>query len=189
MSGELIIYCGPMFAAKTTGLIAEIQMQLEACPNEKIRVYKPSLDHRYSPTDIRTHAGHSLKDLTGLDVQPVPTSFDFSDDADFVAIDEAQFFDKEIISAVFRMLKKGTTVVIAGLDLDSDGKPFGPMPELLALANHVEKHLAICSVCDEPASRTFRKVKTGNQIQVGGSDLYEPRCLDHWFEGMNLTTT
>ena len=185
MSGKLIIYCGPMFAAKTTGLIAEIQIQQETCPNEKLMVYKPSLDDRYDPVDIKTHAGHSLKSLTGLTVLPVPRDYDFLDDADFIAIDEVQFFDSTIVPAVLRLLKKGTTVVAAGLDLDSDGNPFGPMPQLLALADHVEKHLAVCTVCDEPANRTFRKVRTGSQILVGGSDLYEPRCLEHWLEGMN----
>jgi thymidine kinase len=174
-----------MFSGKTSGLIAEVQMFLAADNDlNTIRVYKPSLDNRYDPVDIKTHDGHSLQELTGISVSPVPCNFQFGDDVAFVGIDEAQFFDMSILDHVERMIRKGTTVVVAGLDLDSDGKPFGPMPQLLALATHVEKHMANCSLCESSANRTFRKQKQGGQILVGGTETYEPRCFGHWIEGM-----
>lgn len=186
--GELIVYCGPMFSGKTSGLIAEIQIQMESKPGEKIKVYKPSLDNRYDAVDIKTHEGYSLKELTGIDVSPVPLTYDFADakDADFIGIDEAQFFDHEIINTITDLLNSGINVVLSGLELDSDGKPFGAMSELLEMADYVEQLFAVCVVCDGPADRTFRKAKKGGQILVGGSDLYEPRCMADWLEGMTL---
>lgn len=186
--GELVVYCGAMFSGKSSGLIAEIQIQLESNPNKKIKVFKPSLDTRYDLVDVKTHDGYSLKKSTGIDVIPVSTSHDFEDcnDVDFVAIDEIQFFDLKVVSHIDNLLNKGIDVVVAGLDYDSEGIPFGPMPFLLEMSEYNEELFAVCIVCDKPANKTFRKTKSGEQILVAGADVYEPRCEEHWLEGMKF---
>lgn len=183
-NGALIIRSGCMFSGKSTGFIAEIQMQLEFLKKEEITVYKPIIDDRYSELDIITHNGHSLKKLTGIDVTPIPVNYDFPKYNQCIAIDEIQFFDSKIFYHISKMIEHGVTVIVAGLDLDSDGDPFGVMPNLMALSNHIEKHTAICCVCGESATRTFWKgITPKTKIKVGGKDLYEPRCLSCWISG------
>lgn len=179
--GLLTVYCGPMFAKKTSALIAEIQCVQEMEPEKTIKVFKPCIDKRYDVVDIKTHDGDSLQELTGLSVTPVDIDFDFSSvDADMIFVDEIQFFDKSIVVSFLDLIKRGISVSVCGLDLDSRGMPFGPMPELLCVAGYVQKLEANCSCCQNPATRTFRKVKSSGQVLVGGNDMYEARCLIHW---------
>jgi thymidine kinase len=184
-NGQMTVYCGPMFAKKTTALIAEVQVIQDNFDDPKISVFKPSIDNRYDLTDIKTHDGHSLQKLTGLTVRPVPLDFDFSQvESNFIIIDEIQFFKESSFESIMKVLAKECDVVVAGLDLDSNGEPFGIMPKILCYSNYIEKLNSICSCCNEEATRTFRKVKAKETVLVGGTDLYEPRCLKHWSEGM-----
>jgi thymidine kinase len=174
-----------MFAKKTTALIAEIQVIQDNFYNTKISVFKPSIDNRYDLTDIKTHDGHSLQRLTGLTVQPVSLDFDFSTiESNFIIIDEIQFFKDTAFDSILKVLERDCDVVVAGLDLDSNGKPFGIMPRVLSYANYIEKLSSKCSCCNEDATRTFRKIKSNETVLVGGTEFYEPRCLKHWSEGM-----
>lgn len=181
--GLLTVYCGPMFAKKTSALLAEASI-LNEDETLELEIYKPAIDKRYDPSDIKTHDGLSMKELTGIMATPVDISHDFSKiRCDMIIIDEIQFFTEESFNTILVALENGVDVAVAGLDLDSNGKPFGIMPLVLSYANIVEKFCSYCAVCNKRASRTYRKVKSEEQVLVGGSDLYEPRCLKHWREG------
>lgn len=186
-NGSLTVYCGPMYAGKTTALIAELEEGIEEQKN--IMVIKPAIDNRYAEEDIVSHDGTSLQKTTGHKVRRLGV-LEFLEkqeleNIDLLLIDEAQFFDEMCTKYVGEYLKAGIDVVAVGLDLDSEGKPFGSMPYLLSLANNVYKLVGVCSVCGEEATRTFRKltVSSTEQVLIGGSETYEPRCLEHWLEG------
>lgn len=181
----LSVYTGPMFSEKTTGLILETQLALEQ--GKTIEVFKPAIDGRYNKDDITTHAGLRLSEECFIKPIVVPTNHDFSDStAEFVAIDEAQFFDHKIVHGIEMLLRMGTHVVVAGLDMDSNGNPFGYMPQLMAKANIVYKRETKCAHCSGLATRTYRKPTVENQesvVLVGGSEMYEPRCMKCWLRG------
>jgi len=186
-NGSLTVYCGPMYSGKTTSLIAELEAGIE--DGKTMLVIKPAIDNRFSEEDIVSHDGTSLQKTTGhkvrrLGVLEVLDKEDL-EDIDILLIDEAQFFNHLCEEGVQEYLKAGINVVAVGLDMDSEGKPFGSMPYLLSLANNVYKLSSICSVCGEEATRTFRKltVSSTEQVLIGGSETYEPRCLEHWLEG------
>lgn len=186
-NGVLTVYAGPMYAGKTTALIAELEHGIEE--QKKILVIKPAIDNRFAEEDIVSHDGTSLQKTTGHKVRRlgVLEFLDKSDleGVDLLLIDEAQFFDELCTKYVFEYLKAGVDVVAVGLDLDSEGKPFGSMPYLLSLASNVYKLAGVCSLCDEEATRTFRKITVSSreQVLIGGVESYEPRCLQHWCEG------
>lgn len=186
-NGSLTVYCGPMYAGKTTALIAELEEGIEEQRN--VLVVKPAIDNRYGEEDIVSHDGTSLRKTTGHNVKRLGVSEFLSkydlEDVDLLLIDEAQFFDTLCTKYITEYLKAGIDIVVVGLDLDSEGKPFGSMPYLLSLANNVYKLGGVCSVCGEEATRTFRKLnaKSSEQILIGGMETYEPRCLQHWDEG------
>jgi thymidine kinase len=169
----IIVYCGPMFAGKTTMLMHQ--------PNSIC--FKPVVDTRTASTTVRTHDGQERL--------AVPVGYPADLDAmvppgiSTVCIDEAQFFDESLVPAVVRMSAKGLHVVIAGLDLDSMGRPFGPMPALLSVADNVIKLRATsCARCRTArATRTFRTVRVEDEIWIGGAEAYEPRCLACWLAG------
>ncbi|MGC4377322.1 thymidine kinase [Fictibacillus sp. Mic-4] len=177
-NGWLEVICGSMFSGKSEELIRRVRRAKYAKQN--VEVYKPVIDNRYSEVSVVSHTGsaiiakpveHSAAILTAV-----------SPDADVVAIDEVQFFDHGIISVVQKLANKGIRVIAAGLDLDFRGEPFGPMPELMALAEYVTKLQAICLVCGSPASRTQRLINGKPAcyddpiILVGASESYEARC-------------
>lgn len=173
-----------MFSEKTTGLILETQLALEQ--QKSVTVYKPIIDGRYTKDDITTHAGLKLSEECFIKPVLVATDFDFSvSNTDFIAIDEAQFFGPQIVESVEFLLRKGVRVVAAGLDMDSNGNPFGFMPHLMAKANVVYKRYTNCaSGCGSLATRTFRKKNISDQsvVLVGGAESYEPRCLRCWLK-------
>ncbi len=179
--GQVEVICGSMFCGKTDELIRRLRRATIA--KQKVQVFKPSIDDRYAKIKVTSHAGSEF------DAEPVATAADiFSHtDADttVVGIDEAQFFDDEIIDVVTRLADRGVRVIVAGLDLNFKGEPFGCMPTLMALAENVEKLQAICMVCGEPASRTQRLVNgkpakyDDPVIIVGASEMYEARCRLH----------
>lgn len=186
-TGELRVYTGPMFAGKTSALIAELESTLE--DNKKVLVIKPIIDNRFSESDIVSHDGVSLQEKTGhsvlrLGIHDVP-DLSLIKDVDVILIDEAQFFTKLCDTMVSTYLESGINVIAVGLDLDSSGRPFKGMSYLLALANAVYKLTGICSICGNEATRTFRKLSSNSfeQILIGGAETYEPRCLNHWAEG------
>jgi thymidine kinase len=179
-----------MFSGKSSALIAEYELAAEE--SKKIMVVKPTLDNRYDGDipDIVSHDGTSLYKTTGCTVHRLETDQIIKvedleeEDIDLLLIDEAQFFTK-LSDYIDIYLQHGIDVTVAGLDMDSEGRPFGCMPLLLAKAEVVYKLPGICSGCGEEATRTFRKlaVKNSDQVLIGGMETYEPRCYEHWLEG------
>ena len=177
LSGSIEIVCGPMFSGKTEELIRRVKRAQIA--KQKVQIFKPSVDDRYHESDIVSHSSQAIQSV------PVPSSLDILDrvfdSTRVVAIDEVQFFDDDIIMVAAKLARRGVRVICAGLDQDYMGKPFGPIPHLLAIADSVNKVHAICTVCGAPATKTYRKNDCENtkQLLVGESDLYEARCRSH----------
>lgn len=184
--GSLTVYAGPMYAGKTTALIAELEAGIEEA--KRVLVIKPAIDNRYEANDVVSHDGISLRTTTGHTVQRLGVDQTIALEAllevDLLLIDEAQFFTN-LAASIQSYLLAGVDVVAVGLDMDSEGKPFGCMPQLLAMANVVYKLSGICHLCAADATRTFRKlgVSSSEQVLIGGEETYEPRCHMHWLEG------
>jgi len=179
--GRLEVITGPMFCGKTDELLRRLRRAIIA--KQKIQVFKPGFDIRYSSEKVTSHAGNEYNAHPVENISEVPTLL--HDDVTLVAIDEAQFFGEQINDVVQVMVDKGIRVIVAGLDMDFRGEPFGQMPVLLAQAEFVDKLHAICMVCGEEATRTQRLVD-GNPayyddpiIIVGASEMYEARCRIH----------
>ena len=179
--GRLEVITGPMFCGKTDELLRRLRRAIIA--KQKIQVFKPGFDVRYSSEKVTSHAGNEYDAIPIESVSEIPSLL--NDDATVVAIDEAQFFGEEIIPVVQDLVDRGIRVIVAGLDMDFRGVPFGSMPELLALAENVDKLHAICMVCGEEATRTQRLVDGEPAyfddpiIIVGASEMYEARCRIH----------
>lgn len=181
-TGTLKVYAGPMYAGKTTALIGELTIALDN--NKRPLVIKPIIDNRYGEADIVSHDGVSVSKITGVKVLRLAVGdipdIDQVNNVDILLIDEAQFF-ANIGNAIDAYLEMGIDVVAVGLDMDSNGKPFGSIPALMAKANKVHKLTAHCSVCGDSATRTYRKPDAAkDQVLIGGMETYEPRCLEHW---------
>ncbi len=179
--GRLEVITGPMFCGKTDELLRRLRRAIIA--KQKIQVFKPGFDVRYSSEKVTSHAGNEYNAYPVENITEVPTLL--LDDVTLVAIDEAQFFGEKIIEVIQALVDKGIRVIVAGLDMDFRGEPFGQMPVLLAQAEIVDKLYAICMVCGEEATRTQRLVD-GNPayyddpiIIVGASEMYEARCRIH----------
>ena len=173
MAGWIKIYTGPMFSRKTEELMVEMHRYQIA--KKEVKLFKHSLDTRYGD-DIVSHDGHSMP---ATKVSSPAEILALSINVDVIGIDEAQFFDGKIVDAVQQLADQGKRVVIAGLDKDYLGRPFGPMPYLLAIADEVVKLTAVCSVCGAPATFTVRLSKSSEEVLVGGVGVYEPRCRSH----------
>ena len=180
-SGWIEVICGSMFSGKTEELIRRLRRAQIA--RQKIQVFKPAIDLRYTDKAIASHNGlqeHAI---------PVNSSAELLQHldpaADVVAIDEVQFFDAAIIDVCNVLANQGKRVICAGLDMDFRGMPFGPIPQLMAIAEHVEKLQAICVVCGAAASRTQRLIAgkpayvDDPVVLVGASEVYEARCRAH----------
>lgn len=178
LSGAIEVVCGPMFSGKTEELIRRVRRAQIA--RQRVQIFKPIIDNRYHESNVVSHSSASAK------ATAVTTSIEILanvyDSTRIVAIDEVQFFDEEIVMVVKKLSRRGVRVILAGLDQDFQGNPFGPMPELLCLADRVDKIQAICTLCGSPASKTYRKpqAETEDQVLVGEGDLYEARCPSHW---------
>lgn len=180
-AGQVEVICGSMFSGKTEELIRRVRRATIA--KQKVQVFKPDIDTRYSIERVTSHNGQ------GFEAIPVKNSEDIfaklEPDTTVVAIDEAQFFDPQIERVTEKLAGRGLRVIIAGLDMDFRGEPFGPMPVLICCADEVQKLHAICMVCGEPASRTQRLVNGQPAryddpiIMVGASESYEARCREH----------
>ena len=170
---------GPMFSGKSEELIRRVTRALIA--RQPAQVFKPAIDDRFDRLAVASHAGRKLEAQPVVDVAQLELAV--ADETHVVAIDEAQFFDEELVALVGRLADKGKRVIIAGLDLDFRGEPFGPMPGLLARAEVVEKLTAICR-CGRAATRTQRLIRGAPAhyddpiVLVGAADSYEPRCRE-----------
>ncbi len=160
-----------MFSGKTEELIRRLKRVKIA--NLKVEIFKPAIDVRYDETKIVSH------DTNAIHSTPVDNSQSIlvlAQDVDVVGIDEAQFFDAEVANVCEQLAQRGIRVIVAGLDMDYMGNPFGQMPNLLAKADYITKLHAICMKCGNIANISYRKVATGPQILLGEKDIYEPRC-------------
>ena len=169
--GWIEVICGSMFSGKTEELIRRLKRVKIA--NLKAEIFKPVIDTRYDGLNIVSH------DTNFIQSTPVDSSQNIlllAQDADVVGIDEAQFFDAEIANVCEQLALRGIRVIVAGLDMDYTGKPFGQMPNLLAIADYITKLHAICVRCGNIANISYRKSTTGAQVLIGEKDLYEPRC-------------
>jgi len=160
-----------MFSGKTEELIRRIRRAQIA--KQKVAIFKPKIDDRFSSDHIVSHS--DVKLLSSV-VERSRDILNLAADAQVVGIDESQFFDMEITDVVENLASQGKRVIIAGLDQDYLGKPFEPMPQLLAIAEYITKTLAICVVCGNPADRTQRTTRASERVLVGAKDSYEARC-------------
>lgn len=180
-TGSIEVITGSMFCGKTDELIRRLRRASIA--RQKVQVFKPEIDNRYSVEKVKSHAGSEFDALPIRAAAEILT--ELKENTTVVAIDEAQFFDNEILSIVQRLADLGVRVIVAGLDTDFRGEPFGPMPVLMAQAERVDKLHAICMVCGEAASRTQRLIdgKPARYdepvVVVGAAELYEARCRTH----------
>ena len=171
-TGSIEVICGSMFSGKTEELIR--RMRRAQFANQKIRIYKPSVDVRYSEDKVVSHDFHSIESKPISDSATMLESL--SDGIQVVGVDEAQFFDEKIVEVCSKLADNGIRVIIAGLDMDFLGKPFGPMPALMAIAEDVLKVHAICVKCGSPAAHSHRLSKDSSLVVLGEKDVYEPLC-------------
>jgi thymidine kinase len=170
-TGWIEVVCGCMFSGKTEELIRRLRRAQIA--KQKVAVFKPKIDTRFSPEHIVSHSEQSLFSRTVEDAMEI---LSLTGDAQVVGIDEGQFFKPNIVDVCNTLANDGKRVIVAGLDQDYTGKPFEPMPQLLAIAEYITKTLAICVICGNPADRTQRKSQQHELVVVGAKEIYEARC-------------
>ena len=170
-TGWIEVICGSMFSGKTEELIRRVRRAQIA--RQRVELFKPSIDTRYSDDEIVSHDAQKLPSRVVKDANKIiPLSLE----AQVVAIDEAQFYNKNLVAVCKTLANMGKRVIVAGLDTDYRGEPFDPIPQLLAIAEYITKTHAICVTCGNPANFTYRKTKSENQVLIGTSDIYEARC-------------
>ena len=176
--GWIEVICGSMFSGKTEELIRRLKRAEFA--RMKVQVFKPAIDNRYSVSNVSSHAGRRIEAQTVETVVDIASQIEV--DTQVVGIDEVQFFGWEVAELCSSLAEQGKRVIVAGLDMDFRGEPFGPMPVLMAQAEHVDKLQAICMVCGASASRTQRLINgqpvayDDPVIVVGADEVYEARC-------------
>ncbi len=170
-AGWIEVVCGSMFSGKTEELIRRLNRARIA--KQKVEIFKPSIDTRYHSEDIVSHNASSIRST------PIHSSeimLSLAGDCDVVGVDEAQFFDNGIVEVVNTLAFNGKRVIVAGLDMDFQGIPFGPMPALMAIAEYITKVHAVCMVCGDVANYSYRKTAAQEQVMLGETDSYEARC-------------
>ena len=175
--GWIEVICGSMFSGKTEELIRRLKRAKIA--NLKVKIFKPSIDTRFDETAVISHDSNFIHSTPVDHSEAVLT---LAQGADIVGIDEAQFFDNGIINVCEKLALQGIRVIVAGLDMDYKGMPFGPMPQLLAVADFITKLHAICVKCGNLATMSYRKADDNNQVFLGERDEYEPRCRKCYYE-------
>lgn len=170
-TGWIEVICGSMFSGKTEELIRRLNRAKIA--RQKIQIFKPALDKRYHEENIVSHNDNSIPSIP---VQSSQQISDLAQNCEVVGFDEAQFFDEGIVEVCDQLANSGKRVIIAGLDMDYMGKPFGCMPQLMAIAEYVTKVHAVCMVCGEVASHSYRLSPSNERVLLGETDLYEARC-------------
>jgi len=169
--GWIEVICGSMFSGKTEELIRRLKRAKIA--NLKVEIFKPAMDTRYHEQDIVSHDENAIQSTP---IDNSQTILLLASGVDVVGIDEAQFFDDQLPEVCDQLALRGVRVIVAGLDMDYMGKPFGQMPFLLAKADYITKLHAICVKCGNIANYSFRKKALAGQILLGEKDVYEPRC-------------
>ncbi len=175
--GWIEVVCGSMFSGKTEELIRRLKRAQLA--RQKVEIFKPQIDTRYHEEKVVSHQGNEIMST------PVPASSNIllmANEVDVVGIDEAQFFDMELVNVCRQLADSGVRVIVAGLDMDFQGKPFGPMPDLLATAEYVTKVHAICMNCGSLAHISHRKTNETSLVVLGETESYEPLCRDCYNE-------
>ncbi|MEI6047504.1 MAG: thymidine kinase [Bacteroidota bacterium] len=178
--GSIEVITGSMFSGKTEELIRRLRRAQFA--GLKVEIFKPSLDNRYSETRI---VSHDDKSIISTSVDNPSAILLLAGEVDVVAIDEAQFFDNSIVDVCNKLADDGIRILVAGLDMDFRGKPFGPMPALLSIAEYVTKVHAICTRCGNLAQYSFRKSEDAQVVLLGEKNLYEPLCRNCYNKAMN----
>jgi len=171
VGGSIEVICGSMFSGKTEELIRRLRRAQIA--RLKVEIFKPRTDNRFHDTDVVSHDANSIPST------PVDTSSAIlllGSDVQVVGIDEAQFFDEELANVCNLLANRGIRVIVAGLDMDFKGKPFGPMPALMAIAESITKVHAVCVKCGNPALYSYRLVSNADTVLLGEKESYEPRC-------------
>ncbi len=175
-SGWIEVIAGSMFSGKSEELIRRLRRAEIA--RLRVQVFKPKIDNRYSDDHIVSHSELRMKSDTVGSAQEILDRLDPR--TDVVGIDEAQFFDETLVSICNRMADMGKRVIVAGLDKDYTGRPFDPLPQLLAIAEYISKPLAICVICGGPANYSQRIIESEDRVLVGATGVYEARCRKHF---------
>jgi thymidine kinase len=178
--GWIEVICGSMFSGKTEELIRRLKRARIA--NLRVEIFKPAIDVRYDEMQIVSHDANAIQSTPIDNSQKILL---LANDVDVVGIDEAQFFDDQIVHVCQELANRGTRVIVAGLDMDYMGQPFGQMPFLLSIADYITKLHAICVECGTIASFSYRIGKSDQQIMLGEKDEYQPLCRKHYYEKMN----
>lgn len=180
--GWIEVITGCMFSGKSEELIRQIRRAELA--KQKVKVFKPKIDNRYSKNEVASHNNNRSPSIV------IETAIEILQHVDMytqvVGIDEAQFFDDSLVQVAHQLAEDGKRVLLAGLDTDWRGQPFGPMPILMAQAEVISKQYAICMVCGEPATRTQRLISNQDSILVGSTEAYEARCRRHFDPELSL---
>ncbi len=170
-SGWIEVICGSMFSGKTEELIRRLRRARIA--NQKVEIFKPKIDTRYDETEVVSHDSNSI---LSLPVDHSDKILNLADGVSVVGIDEAQFFDEGLPEVCQQLALRGLRVIVAGLDMDFRGKPFGPIPDLLAVAEYITKVHAICQHCGNLATHSYRLSDEESTVVLGEQDRYEARC-------------
>lgn len=177
-AGWIEVICGSMFSGKTEELLRRLNRVIIA--RQKVEIFKPAVDTRYHDQNVVSHNANSIRST------PVQFSEDIlllAGTCDVVGIDEAQFFDEELVEVCTKLANSGKRVIVAGLDMDFSGKPFGPMPQLLAIAEYVTKVHAVCMKCGDIAHYSYRLTPNQKTVMLGEKDTYEARCRRCFLKG------
>lgn len=176
--GWIEVVCGSMFSGKTEELIRRLRRAQIA--NKKVEIFKPAVDTRYHEENVVSHNATSIRST------PISHSENillYAQGVEVIGVDEAQFMDMELPTVCEKLAKRGVRVIVAGLDMDFEGKPFGPIPQLLAIADYITKVNAICVKCGDIAHFSYRTVTDKNRVLLGEKDSYEPRCRTCYYKG------
>lgn len=170
-AGWIEVVCGSMFSGKTEELIRRLKRARIA--RQRVEIFKPAMDTRFGTTDVISHDENAIPSTPVHSAEQILL---LESGADVIAVDEAQFFDMELVDVCNRLARTGKRVIVAGLDQDYMGRPFEPMPQLMAVAEYVTKLHAICVICGAPANHSQRIVMEKGRVLLGAKDSYEPRC-------------
>ena len=178
--GSIEVIAGSMFSGKTEELIRRLRRAMFA--GLKVEIFTPSIDVRYSEDRV---VSHDEKSIISIPVENASSILLLASGVGVVGIDEAQFFDNSLVEVCTRLADAGTRVIVAGLDMDFAGNPFGPMPALMAVAEYISKVHAICVRCGNLANYSYRKVKDDKIVMLGEKDIYEPICRSCYIKSTN----
>ncbi len=179
-SGWIEVIVGSMFSGKTEELIRRLTRARIA--KQRVEIFKPQIDTRYSEEEVVSHNANSIRSNP---VQSASQILFYTSQVDVIGIDEAQFFDEELATVCNQLADAGCRVIVAGLDMDFQGKPFGPIPKLMAIAEYVTKVHAICMECGNLAQYSHRKIAGDKLVMLGETESYEPLCRNCYLEARN----